>query len=99
MALVKSFKTDYGIEVSYWKVVSLNLDWLTKRGRIKLVGYVDENIRGEGNLFLQEKYFDITPLVFEKYFGAESLDSRNPIMQAYIFIREKDSFFSDARDN
>ena len=99
MALVKDFTTDYGVTVSYWKVVSLSLDWLTKRGRIKLVGYVDEVMRTDGKVFLQEKYFDIIPLNFEQYFGAESLDYVNPVSQAYIFIKDKDSFFSDAIDN
>jgi hypothetical protein len=98
MALKQPFTTDYGITVEYWKIIEINISWIMKTARIRLAGYVSQEARESNKMFLENKYYNITPLNFEANFGVEALDTNNPIIQAYDYIKVNDVFFTNAEN-
>lgn len=96
MALKKTCTTDYGNTVEYWKVVELSLNWISKIGRIRLAGYVNQDTRGDNKQYLESKFYNVNPKEFDEYFGVEALGSVNPIEGSYNLIKIKDQFFADA---
>jgi hypothetical protein len=58
MALLKSVPTEYGVTVSYHKIVLTNIDWLARKAHIEIVGYKDQQARLDGCKFLVGTGFD-----------------------------------------
>lgn len=48
MALNKPISTAYGIDLSYWKVTRLNIDWLNKVAEVFLGGWPNQQARTNG---------------------------------------------------
>jgi hypothetical protein len=45
MALLKSVKTNYGIDATYWNIFSINEDFKNKINEIVVVGYISQDAR------------------------------------------------------
>ena len=48
MALQKKISLPSGAEVSYHKVTTTNIDWITKRAIVVVSNYINQTIRTEG---------------------------------------------------
>ena len=47
MALQKTIPTPYGVDLTYWKVTRLNIDWLNQIGEVFLGGWPNQQARLE----------------------------------------------------
>lgn len=75
MALIKNIETQYGIDANYWKVVDLNVNWLTKQSHISLLGWNSKTDRVEGKQSLASRVYDWSGEDFP--FTIEALDAEN----------------------
>jgi hypothetical protein len=101
MALLKSIKHPTGAYATYWKIGSINLQYLAKSGVIQIFGYVDENARRENMQYLDFKLFNVYGEDFESCFSIDSLDSNlaNPVKNAYNYIKSlTDREFTNSTD-
>lgn len=48
MALNKTIPTAYGVDLTYWKVTRLNIDWLNEIGEVFLGGWPNQQARLNG---------------------------------------------------
>ena len=58
MALKITIPTRYGIDATYFKVVDLNINWLTRQSHVTLCGWKDEEARRNNQQPLTERSFD-----------------------------------------
>lgn len=58
MALQKKIATKYGIDADYWKIVDLNINWLTENSHVVLCGWASKEAREEGLKPLAQRGFD-----------------------------------------
>jgi hypothetical protein len=55
MALQKTISTPYGVDLTYWKVTRLNIDWLNQIGEVFLGGWPNQQARLNGVQALEYK--------------------------------------------
>ena len=55
MALQKTIATAYGVDLTYWKVTRLNIDWLNEIGEVFLGGWPNQQARLNGVQALEYK--------------------------------------------
>jgi len=55
MALQKTIPTPYGVDLTYWKVTRLNIDWLNEIGEVFLGGWPNQQARLNGVQALEYK--------------------------------------------
>jgi len=55
MALQKTIPTAYGVDLTYWKVTRLNIDWLNEIGEVFLGGWPNQQARLNGVEALEYK--------------------------------------------
>lgn len=55
MALQKTIPTPYGVDLTYWKVTRLNIDWLNEIGEVFLGGWPNQQARLNGVEALEYK--------------------------------------------
>lgn len=60
MALSKVLPTDFGIDATYWKIVDLNINWLSRETHISLLGWSDKVSREAGRKELARKIFSFS---------------------------------------
>ena len=48
MALQKTIPTAYGVDLTYWKVTRLNIDWLNQIGEVFIGGWPNQSARLNG---------------------------------------------------
>jgi hypothetical protein len=48
MALQKTIPTPYGVDLTYWKITRLNIDWLNQIGEVFLGGWPNQQARLNG---------------------------------------------------
>jgi len=87
MALLKSVKTNYGIDATYWNIFSITEDFKNKNLEVVINGYVSKEVRDE----------DHNPVAWQnlQFTGDEYIKdaTREAI---YLALKTKD--FSDAKD-
>lgn len=100
MAMQVNYTNPAGIDVTYWKIIELNINYIQKFARIRLAGYKDINTRQDNMEFVESKYYNITPLKFDEYFSVNALDNENvnPVKQSYFYIKQNDELFNNAID-
>jgi hypothetical protein len=55
MALQKTIPTPYGVDLTYWKITRLNIDWLNQIGEVFLGGWPNQQARLNGVQALEYK--------------------------------------------
>lgn len=100
MALQVNYTNPAGVDVTYWKIIELNINYIQKFARIRLAGYKDITTRQDNMEFVESKYYNITPLKFDEYFSVDTLDNENvnPVKQSYFYIKQNDELFNNAMD-
>ena len=93
MALIKSISTRFGIDATYWKIIDLNINWLSKNSHISLSGWSDKASRDAGNIPLDSRSFDWMGEDFP-FIGEEPQNERET---AYNKIKQSEEF-ADAED-
>ncbi len=58
MALQISIPNNYGTNTTYWKIVDLNINWLTKSSHVTLCGWVDKDARLDGKQPTDQRTYD-----------------------------------------
>jgi len=95
MAFIISIDTQYGIEASYWKIVDLNINWLTKNSHVSMCGWIDKASRDAGQQPLDQRSFDWSGDAFP-FIETEPQNERE---LAYDTIKSlEDGEFADAVD-
>jgi len=110
MALRKVKTLDNGYDVTYWRIIAINLNWARKRGQISLGGYKDRHQRFNNPVrgIMDTEHVPINRQAFETYFAADTLPNdsiEDPLDStgldrslAYSFVRQISDLFSDAED-
>lgn len=49
MALVQSIQTDFGVEASYWHILSLQVNRVQQAVQVTMAGYIDARTRAAGH--------------------------------------------------
>lgn len=95
MALIKAQSTNFGVDATYWHILSSNIFWKTMRAEVTVVGYVDENARRDGKDFVATKSFniDILPFAAVPVTGLMEMGS-----MVYGIVKYKIPEFQDAED-
>jgi hypothetical protein len=86
MALQKTIPTPYGVDLTYWKVTRLNIDWLNQIGEVFLGGWPNQQARLNGVEALEYKTqvfrYDDWPFTADGYNITEAYERlKLPIMQ------------------
>ena len=87
MALLKSVKTEYGIDATYWNIYSINEDFKNKSLEVAINGYVSKEVRDD----------NLNPVAWQnlQFTGDEYI--KDATREAvYLALKAKD--FSDAVD-
>ncbi|AEZ50525.1 hypothetical protein F400_gp078 [Bacillus phage BCD7] len=98
MALKNEMETSYGVNVHYWKVSNMQIDFNRHIVIITLGGYVDENARKNGSTPLEMRKVNVSPLDYEKYFCSATVSDEdvNHLKQCYVYLKEKHPEFCEA---
>lgn len=86
MALQKTIPTPYGVDLTYWKVTRLNIDWLNQIGEVFLGGWPNQQARLNGVQALEYKTqvfrYDNWPFTADGYNITEAYERlKLPIME------------------
>ena len=86
MALQKTIPTPYGVDLTYWKVTRLNIDWLNQIGEVFLGGWPNQQARLNGVQALEYKTqvfrYDDWPFTADGYNITEAYERlKLPIME------------------
>jgi len=87
MALLKTESTNWGVDVSYWNIYSINEDYKAKSVEVVLAGYISKETRDA----------DLSP-VTSKSFVLEDKDYIVDADREAIYLALKAKDFSDAQD-
>jgi hypothetical protein len=87
MALLKSVKTEYGIDATYWNIYSINEDFKNKLLEVAINGYVNKEVRDENHNPVAWQNLQFTGDEYIKDATREAI---------YLALKAKD--FSDAVD-
>jgi hypothetical protein len=99
VGLKKTIDTDFGIGVSFWKVVDITISFSNKCCIATLNGYVDENARFSGKAGLVNRTYRIDGSDFETYFSDANLQNMDIRDIALEFIlRTVDEFKGADKD-
>lgn len=93
MALIKTISTNFGIDSTYWKIVDLNINWLSKNSHVSMSGWSSKASRDAGDQPLTSRSFDWSSDEFP-FIDDEPQNERET---AYLKIKESEEF-SDAED-
>ena len=88
MALSKVLPTDFGIDATYWKIVDLNINWLSREAHISLLGWSDKVSRELGKKELSRKIFSF----YGEEFPFLDIEPQNEREIAYEYIKQTDLF-------
>lgn len=102
MALKKSKTLATGVVGEYWKIVDLNINWLTNQAHVAMCLWVDQQARLDGKQPLESQSFDWSGTNFP--FTDE--EPQNERATAYTKIKESNldeegneqNWFADATD-
>jgi len=86
MALQKTIPTPYGVDLTYWKITRLNIDWLNQIGEVFLGGWPNQQARLNGVQALEYKTqvfrYDDWPFTADGYNITEAYERlKLPIME------------------
>ena len=103
MALNKTIPTAYGVDLTYWKVTRLNIDWLNQNGEVFLGGWPNQQARLNGVDALEYKTqvfrYDDWPFTADGYNITEAYERlKLPIMAQVINETEDVNPFTGAAD-
>jgi len=87
MALLKTVKTNYGIDAIYWNIFSINEDFKNKSLEIIITGYPSQNIREQ----------DLDPVSWKTFQFSEN-DYIKDATRALVYAALKTKEFADAQD-
>lgn len=87
MALKIKKENQSGVNVEYWKVSKLSLDYQNSNAEISLHGYIDAEKRAANKSPLQTWTQQVSGDEFRLFFKSETLDTKNPIKSAYQFLK------------
>jgi len=57
VALLKNITNAYGSETSYWRIVSVSVDYVSNTGKATLLGYINEAVRRSGKSHIDARSF------------------------------------------
>ena len=89
MALQQIIQHPTGTYSQYWKISQTDLNYFSKTGTIRMIGYVSEQARQEGKRHLDSRTFEISTENFDTYFIPSVIDPQdiNQVKNAYVFIK------------
>ena len=88
MALEKLRTLSSGVEVSYWKISELRINWHERTAKCTLLGFINKQARDTGKDFVDSRDFRLKGEDFT--FTYEG----NNVAEAYAKIKEKDEWAS-----
>ncbi len=87
MALLKSVKTNYGIDATYWNIFSIVQEFKFKRVAVTIAGYASKEVRDE----------NLEPCAWQNVqFEGDDYIKDATREAVYLALKTKD--FSDAKD-
>ena len=103
MALLKNITNAYGSETSYWRIVSVSVDYVSNTGKATLLGYINEAVRRSGKSHIDarsftwevgenpfiDKGYDVKDLENKVTGHIYGLNEKNPRELAYAAIKAK----------
>lgn len=100
MALVKKgFISEFGVPQEYWKITSINFNFLLDYGDITVGGYMTKGAREEEYEPLSKRKIRCkwSDDEFYGYFSPEALKDKSFYDRVYEYVKN-DDFFKDAID-
>lgn len=93
MALEKIIQHETGTFSQYWRIVRVDLNYLTRQSEVVLLGYVSDQARLANMKNLDSRNFSISDQDFDNFFNHQVLDqSTNPVRQSYLYIKGTPEF-------
>jgi len=103
VALLKNITNAYGGETSYWRIVSVSVDYVSNTGKATLLGYINEAVRRSGKSHIDarsftwevgenpfiDKGYDVKDLENKVTGHIYGLNEKNPRELAYAAIKAK----------
>jgi hypothetical protein len=92
MALIKDILTEFGVSVSYHKIVGMNIDWLDRYANVQVGSFVNEDIRRQNRrpARLQSFYYEGETFPFT---------ADGPILTEGYLVIKQEPMFIDAEDD
>lgn len=94
MALLKTKTLESGIDVSYFKVIKIDVSCCDWGGSFYVSAYKDQQARLDGKPFIQTEAFHFDSGVF----NPANMTEDNIVSECYKLLKEQDSFYSDATE-
>jgi hypothetical protein len=95
MSLQKSLTTQYGTDMTYWKITGISIAYVPRLAIINLGGYVDVEAK-DTKLDCIPRNFRITGTDFTKYFSSSNMSAQDIRDLGYAYIKENIDDFKDA---
>jgi hypothetical protein len=87
MALLKVVKTNYGIDATYWNIISIKEEFKSKILEVTMAGYVSKEVRDENH----------NPIAWQNLtFNGDEYIKDATREAIYLALKAKD--FADAKD-
>lgn len=87
MALLKTIKTVFGIDATYWNIYSINEDFKNKTLEVVINGYVSKEVRDE----------NLNPIAWQNLTFSDDEYIKDATREAvYLALKAKD--FADSKD-
>ena len=97
MALEQNILTESGLNATYWIVAKIEIDKIAEQGLITMYGYLNEDHRRLEAGYLEKKFINVYPDIFNETFNLDNLKTENPYELAYGFVKTLPQF-ERARD-
>jgi hypothetical protein len=92
MALNKIIEHISGVNMEYWKIAKVDLNYLSYTGSILLLGYTSQEARQQNKVPLETKVVLINNSNFNTWFALSVLDqeNNNQIKNGYNYLKSID---------
>ena len=89
MALNKTIEHISGVNIEYWKIAKVDLNYLSYTGSVLLLGYISQEAREQNKVPLETKVVLINNNNFNTWFNLSILDevNNNQIKNAYNYLK------------
>ena len=89
MALNKTIEHISGVNIEYWKIAKVDLNYLSYTGSVLLLGYISQEAREQNKVTLETKVVLINNNNFNTWFNLSILDevNNNQIKNAYNYLK------------
>lgn len=87
MAFCKNKKLNTGIEINYWRIIQLNVNYDRLDAVVTLAGYLSKEARDNGSQPIETVQFDMSSMFHNAEFSGDEVVKNINLKEAYTTIK------------